>query len=67
MAILHRPWKDGDQVILSLPMKVESSRWYENSVAIERGPLDLCAKNGGEMDEKGICRKREKSVWFRLL
>ena len=44
MAILHRPWKDGDQVILSLPMKVESSRWYENSVAIERGPLVYALK-----------------------
>jgi hypothetical protein len=37
--ILSRHWRDGDRVELQLPMTIRSSRWYENSVAIERGPL----------------------------
>ena len=34
-----REWKDGDAVCLRLPMEVEVSKWHENSVAVERGPL----------------------------
>lgn len=37
--ILDRTWKDGDSATLSLPMEIRVSRWYENSAAIERGPL----------------------------
>ncbi len=37
--ILTRSWRDGDRVELRLPMTIRSSKWYENSVAIERGPL----------------------------
>ena len=32
-------WTDGDVVELTLPMTLRQSRWYDNSVAIERGPL----------------------------
>lgn len=39
MAIISRTWKSGDQIVLHLPMKVTTSNWYENSVAVERGPL----------------------------
>jgi hypothetical protein len=39
MAVLDRTWKDGDQVELYLPMEVRLSRWVENSVSVERGPL----------------------------
>lgn len=37
--VVTRKWRDGDRVELQLPMTICSSRWYENSVAIERGPL----------------------------
>ncbi len=43
---LAREWKNGDVVELSLPMQVTSSRWAENSVAIERGPLLYALKIG---------------------
>lgn len=36
---LNRTWKKGDTVSLDLPMKVSVTRWYMNSVAVERGPL----------------------------
>jgi hypothetical protein len=39
MAELERTWKDGDRVELHLPMEVRLSRWVENSVSVERGPL----------------------------
>ncbi|MEA4918228.1 MAG: glycoside hydrolase family 127 protein [Proteiniphilum sp.] len=39
VAIVHRTWKTGDKVELQLPMEVKTSRWHENSIAVERGPL----------------------------
>ena len=39
IAVLDREWRDGDRLVLRLPMEVRTSRWYENSVAVERGPL----------------------------
>jgi len=36
---INRTWKDGDNVRLTLPMHIETSRWAESSVAVERGPL----------------------------
>ena len=39
MARIEREWRDGDVVRLELGMEVSVSRWYENSVALERGPL----------------------------
>ncbi|MFP5238163.1 MAG: beta-L-arabinofuranosidase domain-containing protein [Acidobacteriota bacterium] len=38
-AKLERTWKAGDSVELSLPMQPRVSRWFHDSVAIERGPL----------------------------
>ena len=43
---LARDWKNGDVVELTLPMQVTGSRWAENSVAIERGPLLYALKIG---------------------
>lgn len=34
-----RKWKSNDVVELVLPMEVTTSRWFDNSVAVERGPL----------------------------
>jgi len=39
MVVLDRTWKEGDLVQLVLPMEVKLSRWVENSVSVERGPL----------------------------
>jgi uncharacterized protein len=37
--ILRREFNPGDQITLTLPMKVAVTRWPENGVGIERGPL----------------------------
>jgi hypothetical protein len=38
-ARLERTWKSGDIVEISFPMQTRVSRWYNRSVALERGPL----------------------------
>ncbi len=42
--ILERKWKDEDVITLSTPMKITYDTWYENAVAIERGPLVYALK-----------------------
>jgi len=58
---LERVWHKGDEVILKLPMSVRTSRWYNNSVAIERGPIvfslrirEEWRKVGGSMKNPAI-------------
>jgi hypothetical protein len=36
---IDRQWRDGDMVELKLSMEVQTSRWHENFVSIEMGPL----------------------------
>jgi len=48
LATIHREWKDGDQVVLQLPMEIETSRWHDFSLAVERGPLVYALKIKGE-------------------
>lgn len=37
--IINRTWKNNDVIELELPMKVNISRWKNQSAAVERGPL----------------------------
>ncbi|HEY1900891.1 MAG TPA: beta-L-arabinofuranosidase domain-containing protein [Terracidiphilus sp.] len=37
--ILHRSFKPGDQITLTLPMKVAVTHWPQNGIGIEHGPL----------------------------
>ncbi|HEX8985388.1 MAG TPA: beta-L-arabinofuranosidase domain-containing protein [Bryobacteraceae bacterium] len=43
---VEREWKPGDRVEIVLPMQPRISRWYHNSVAVERGPLVYSLKIG---------------------
>lgn len=38
-AVIKRRWKTGDVVELKFPMQPRMSRWFHDSVALERGPL----------------------------
>ncbi|MDE3200169.1 MAG: glycoside hydrolase family 127 protein [Acidobacteriota bacterium] len=38
-AIVQRKWSSGDSVVINLPMQPRTSRWFHNSLAVERGPL----------------------------
>ena len=52
VAILRRTWKSGDRVELTLPMHVFTSRWHENSISVERGPLVYGLQMREEWKEK---------------
>ena len=43
---LLRKWKDGDQIVLNMPMKVTTRLWHKNkeSVSVNYGPLTLSLK-----------------------
>jgi len=41
---IDRTWKNGDKLVLQLPMEVTTSNWGRNSRAIERGPLVYALK-----------------------
>jgi DUF1680 family protein len=45
---INRKWSNGDKVTLQLPMHIFTSRWFEQSVAVERGPLVYALKMGEE-------------------
>ena len=45
-ARIDRTWKQGDRVELALPMTPRVSRWFNNSIAIERGPLVFSSSVG---------------------
>jgi DUF1680 family protein len=44
--VVRREWNNGDKVELELPMRIALANWYENSVAVERGPLTYALKIG---------------------
>jgi hypothetical protein len=37
--VLHRTFNPGDVITLTLPMKVAVTRWPQNGIGVERGPL----------------------------
>ncbi|MEM2904899.1 MAG: glycoside hydrolase family 127 protein, partial [Candidatus Bathyarchaeia archaeon] len=47
-AVVDRAWRDGDEVRLELPMKVQLTVWArnKNSVSVHRGPLTFSLKIG---------------------
>jgi DUF1680 family protein len=46
--VLTREWRSGDVVELQLPMHVFKTTWYENSIAVERGPIAYALKIADE-------------------
>jgi len=38
-ACIDRTWRQGDRIEIVFPMKPRVSRWYRDSMAVERGPL----------------------------
>ena len=58
MVDLRRNWKKGDCITVELPMKIKQTRWYDKSVAVERGPLLYALK----MDEKWERKEMEEEL-----
>ena len=38
-AAIERTWRTGDRVEIEFPMRARTSRWFHDSIAVERGPL----------------------------
>lgn len=57
---VKREWKDGDKILLKLPMKLHTKTWAKNhnSVSIGYGPLTFSLK----IDEKYIQRESDKTA-----
>ncbi|MGI6302271.1 MAG: beta-L-arabinofuranosidase domain-containing protein [Verrucomicrobiota bacterium] len=63
-ARLSRLWVNGDSVELTLPMTLRQSRWHENSLAIERGPLLFALRIEEEWSpQPGFWEVRPASPW----
>ncbi|RZL46310.1 MAG: hypothetical protein EOP00_15380 [Pedobacter sp.] len=45
---IEQEWKTGDVVELLLPMHIFKTKWVENSIAVERGPITYALKIGEE-------------------
>ncbi|MCC7174998.1 MAG: glycoside hydrolase family 127 protein [Bryobacterales bacterium] len=43
---VEREWRSGDKVEIRFPMPVRTSTWFNNSIAVERGPLVYSLKIG---------------------
>jgi Beta-L-arabinofuranosidase, GH127 len=46
VAVLNRVWKEGDVVVLKLPMRLSTQTWHEHAVSVERGPIVYALKIG---------------------
>lgn len=58
--VITRHWKEEDQLTLVLPMQVTTDTWYENSIAVERGPLVYALKIGEKWEKKKVEEHQEK-------
>lgn len=55
MAVINRTWKDGDRVMLRLPMRITTSEWTDaQAVAVERGPLVYALKMEEKWEKKTL-------------
>ena len=54
IVVVARTWRSGDRLELVLPMEVSTSRWHENSMAVERGPVVYALKIAERWEKKTI-------------
>lgn len=54
LVCIRRQWRSGDVVSLELPMKVGLSRWWDDAVAVERGPLVYALKMNERWERKSF-------------
>jgi len=51
LAVVSRRWQSGDELVLTLPMKVRIETRYHNAVSIFRGPLVYSLKIGQRFEQ----------------
>ncbi len=50
-ARIERTWEAGDRVELEFPMRLRTSRWFHDAVAVERGPLVFSLEVGEDWEK----------------
>ena len=63
---IERTWSGATELALRLPMRVKTTRRYNNAVAIERGPLVYSLRIGEEwkrVNEDKPCRETPHADW----
>ena len=65
IVVIDREWSAGDVVELNLAMDFRFSKWYENSLGIERGPLVYALKIKEEWRE--ITKKGYDDTFWEVL
>lgn len=63
ITVINRRWKSGDTVELVMDMNFRFTRWYENSLGIERGPLVYALKVMEDWRKIGIEGMTDKELW----
>ena len=66
MAVIDREWKKGDRIEIHFPMEASASTWYENSVAIERGPLVYALKMNENWKKTEVDESRFGSHYYNV-
>lgn len=65
--VIQHTWNEKDCLELHLPMEVTASTWYENSVAIERGPLVYALRMEEEWKRKELeSHSRYGSYYYEI-
>lgn len=63
ITVINRRWKSGDTVELVMDMDFRFTRWHENSLGIERGPLVYALKVKEDWRKIEIERMTDKELW----
>lgn len=61
--VINRRWKSGDTVELVMDMDFRFTRWHENSLGIERGPLVYALKVKEDWRKIEIEGMTDKELW----
>ena len=66
ISVVYRTWKQGDELVLSLPMHVTASQWYGGGVCVERGPLLYALKMQENWKKKEFSEEEAKTYgpWY---
>ncbi|WP_417009530.1 beta-L-arabinofuranosidase domain-containing protein [Bacteroides congonensis] len=63
ITVINRRWKSGDTVELVMDMDFRFTRWHENSLGIERGPLVYALKVKEDWRKIEIEGMTDKELW----
>lgn len=66
IAIINRSWNQNDVIELQFSMEVSTSTWFENAIAIERGPLVYALKLKEKWEKKESSHDWSSQSYYRI-